>query len=105
MAFSSITNTAAYTFIGATSGTVGVGGLIPAPNAGDQKKFLRGDGLWSFPSGAVGGGNDAIFFENDATMRNDYTISSGRNAMSAGPITIESGVTLTIPNNSVYTIV
>ncbi len=33
-------------FIGATISTVGVHGLVPAPAAGDQSKFLCGDGMW-----------------------------------------------------------
>lgn len=34
-------------FTGATSSTDGVAGQVPAPEAGDQKKFLRGDGTWT----------------------------------------------------------
>lgn len=32
--------------IGATADTNGSAGLVPAPQAGDQNKFLRGDGKW-----------------------------------------------------------
>ena len=32
---------------GATSSADGVAGLVPAPHAGDQGKFLRGDGTWA----------------------------------------------------------
>lgn len=32
---------------GATATTAGVAGLVPAPHAGDQAKFLRGDGTWA----------------------------------------------------------
>jgi hypothetical protein len=53
----------------------------------------------------VGGGVNRVFFENDITMTDNYTITSGKNAMSAGPITVNSGVVLTIPAGSVYTIV
>lgn len=34
-------------FTGATSSTAGVAGIVPAPAAGDQGKFLRGDGTWA----------------------------------------------------------
>lgn len=34
---------------GATSTVAGAGGLIPAPAAGKNKAFLRGDGKWEFP--------------------------------------------------------
>ena len=53
----------------------------------------------------VGGGTNRVFFENDIAMTDNYTITSGKNAMSAGPITVSSGVVLTIPAGSVYTIV
>ena len=53
----------------------------------------------------VGGGTNRVFFENDIAMTTNYTITSGKNAMSAGPITVNSGVVLTIPSGSVYTIV
>ena len=33
--------------VGATSNTAGASGLAPAPNAGDQDKFLKGDGTWA----------------------------------------------------------
>jgi len=35
----------------------------------------------------------------------NYTITSGKNAMSAGPITIDTGVAVTVPTGSVWTIV
>lgn len=41
--------------VGATSGTGGTKGLVPAPVAGDQTKFLRGDGTWQTVSGGGGG--------------------------------------------------
>lgn len=55
--------------------------------------------------GATGGGSDAIFHENDQTVNNDYTITTNKNAMSAGPITIANTKTVTVPNGSVWTIV
>lgn len=53
----------------------------------------------------TGGGTDAVFVETATTVTANYTITSGRNAMTAGPITINSGVTVTIPSGSVWTIV
>lgn len=55
--------------------------------------------------GATGAGGDAVFVENDQTVTTDYTITSGKNASSAGPIEIDTGVTVTIPTDSVWTIV
>lgn len=37
-------------FTGATSSTSGTHGLVPAPNAGNQEKFLKGDGTWGTPT-------------------------------------------------------
>ena len=52
--------------------------------------FLRGDNSWA----AAGAQND-IFYENGQTVTADYTIAADRNAMSAGPVTIAVGVTVT----------
>jgi len=55
--------------------------------------------------GAKGGGTDAIFYENGQTVTTDYTLTSNTNAMSAGPISINSGITVTVPSGAVWTIV
>ena len=55
--------------------------------------------------GAVGTGTDKVFYENDISVAQNYTISSGKNAMSAGPITLAANVVVTIPNGSVWTVV
>ena len=47
--------------------------------------------------GAVGGGEDKVFYENDTTVTQSYTLTTGRSAMSVGPITLEAGVVVTIP--------
>ncbi len=54
--------------------------------------------------GATGGGSDAIFYENGKTVTTNYTITTGSNAMSTGPVTIKSGVTVTIPSGSRWVI-
>jgi hypothetical protein len=54
---------------------------------------------------AVGGGSDAIFYLNGQTITTDYTIPTDQNAMSAGPITIQTGATVTISPPTVWTIV
>ena len=46
-----------------------------------------------------------MFWENSTTLSQSYTITSGKNAMSAGPINIGTGVTVDIPSGSVWTIV
>jgi len=43
-------------------------------------------------------------YENNQTITDDYTITTGRNANSVGPITIDGGVTVTIPGGSNWVI-
>jgi cytoskeletal protein CcmA (bactofilin family) len=54
--------------------------------------------------GATGGGADQVFVENSDDVTVDYTITSGKNAMSVGPITVEAGVVVTIPSGSRWVI-
>jgi hypothetical protein len=42
---------------------------------------------------------------NSATVTANYTIPSGSNAMSAGPVTVNSGVTVTVSSGSIWTVV
>jgi len=74
-----------------------------------NKKMYTWDGAnwdeWGSGAGATGGAGNAAFYENDTTITTDYTITTGKNAMSAGPITVNSGVTVTIPSGSCWTIV
>jgi len=57
--------------------------------------------------GALGGGNTTSngLWENNATISADYTITSGNNALSAGPLTINGGVTVTVPSGSTWVVV
>jgi len=54
--------------------------------------------------GAGGGGADEIFVENAMTVTNDYELTSGKSASSVGPITVNSGVTVTIPSGQNWVI-
>lgn len=56
-------------------------------------------------SGATGGGTDAIFWQNGQTVNSSYSIPAGVNAGSFGPITIASGVSVTVPSGGVWTVV
>jgi hypothetical protein len=55
--------------------------------------------------GPSGGGTDGLFFENDQTMTTNYAIAATKNAMSTGPITINSGVTLTVSSGARYVVI
>ena len=56
-------------------------------------------------AGATGGGSDKIFWENGQTVTTNYTITNNKNAMSAGPITINNGIAVTIGTGENWTIV
>ena len=63
-------------------------------------------GVWtSIGSGASGGGSNQVIVLNDQIVTVSYTIPVGKNASSAGPITINTGVTVTIPTDSYWVIV
>ena len=51
------------------------------------------------------GANDDIFWENGQNVTSNYTITNGKNAMSAGPITINSGVTVTVGAGETWTVI
>lgn len=55
--------------------------------------------------GATGGGNDEIFFQNGQTVTSSYTITTNKNAGTFGPVSINSGITVTVPTGSVWTVV
>lgn len=71
----------------------------------------NGDAGWEEASGggATGGGSDKIFQENGQTVTTNYTIGTtlgaACNALSAGPITINNSITVTIDSGDVWTIV
>ena len=71
-----------------------------------------GDSSWGNlggGGGATGGGTgplqDDVFYENSTNVTQNYSITSGKNAMSAGPITLDANVVVTIPAGSVWTVV
>lgn len=83
-----------------------------SPNSGmlryntDYQQFEGyGSAGWGGLGGAAGAGGDSVFYENDTNVTTSYSITSGKNAMSAGPITINNGAVVTIPNGSVWTVV
>jgi len=78
-----------------------------APSGTDKVLGYTSNGMeWvESAAGATGGGTDKIFWENGQTVTTNYTITNGYNAMSAGPVTINSGVAVTIGTGENWTIV
>ena len=84
-----------------TAVTVGTAGVVTATSY-----YGSGANLSDLPASApVGTGTDKTFFLNDVTITQSYTIPSGSNAGSFGPIAIASNKTVTVPSGSFWTIV
>jgi len=94
---------------GALTLPVGTEAQRPTPVKGmfrfndDEDQFEGYDGAaW----GAVGGGNTAVVgWENQITVAENYTITTGNNMVSAGPVTIDTGFTVTVPTGSRWVVV
>ena len=92
------------------SGTTGQQPLVPANGMIRYNVSTGGfegyaGGAWgSIGAGATGGGGDQVFFENELNVTTSYTLTTNRNAMSTGPITIDSGATVTIPSGQRWVI-
>lgn len=80
-------------------------GMFSYLSDGDALEFYSGTAWVPFSAGAKGGGTNQVFYENDVNVTDNYTISTSKNAMTAGPVTIGTAVTITIPSGSVWTVV
>ena len=83
------------------AGAVVTGVLTATSFSGD------GSSLSNLPAGAPVGGasTNTVFFENDTAVAVNYQVTSGKNAMSAGPIAINAGIAVTVPSGCSWTIV
>ena len=88
-------------FVTTNTGAIVTGVLTATSFSGD------GSSLSNLPAGAPVGGasTNTVFFENDTAVAVNYQITSGKNAMSAGPIAINAGIAVTVPSGSSWTIV
>ena len=59
-----------------------------------------GDAWGAIGGGATGGGSDSVFYENSLTVTTSYTITANSGAHAVGPLTINSGATVTVPSTS-----
>ena len=83
------------------TGAVVTGILTATSFSGD------GSSLSNLPAGAPVGGasTNTVFFENAKEVAVNYQITSTKNAMSAGPISINAGIAVTVPSGCAWTIV
>jgi len=80
--------------------------VLASSNSGSLVNFSSGtkDVFCDYPAGrAVIGGMGYI--ENEAVITQSSTVNDGHNAISGGPITIDSGVSVTVPSGSNWTVV
>ena len=99
---------------GTQGGTIyyGAAGAPTELAAGTSGKFLKTQGaaanpIWDdVPAGApTGGGSDLVFYQNGQTVTTSYSVTASNNAMSAGPVTVASGVDVTLTGTSEWVIV
>ena len=85
-----------------SDGSVRTTGIVTAAS-------FYGDGanLSNLPASAPVGGatTNKVFFNNDQTVWNSYTIPANTNSGTFGPIQVAAGQTVTIPSGSYWTIV
>ena len=68
-----------------------------------RRKLLRR--VSAAAAGATGGGSDEWALEHDNTITTTYTIGTGKNVVSAGPLSINAAATITVPANSFWVVV
>ena len=70
-----------------------------------QFEGYNGSSWGSVGGGATGGGNDQVFVLNDQTVTTSYVISASKNAMTTGPLSVNSGVSVTVSSGSRWIII
>lgn len=76
--------------------------FLAAPSSTGTAVVYNGSSI-GWTEVAVAYANGAVY-ENSQTITSNYTMTSGKNGQSAGPITIDDGVTVTIPDDSNWVI-
>ena len=92
-------------FSGNASGTGSVTIQSPNTNSAYTQTLTDTTGTIPVASGGIAVVSGATIYENTQTVGTSYTITSGSSASSAGPITLSSGVTVTIPSGSRWVII
>lgn len=111
-------NTTYYTIQGGSQWEVGIGTYTSSGTTLSRDTVLESSNSGSLVNFSAGTKNVFVTYpaeksvtgapglvENDASIDQSYSINAGRNAMSAGPVTIESGVTVTVPSGSRWIVI
>ena len=91
---------------GSTALTIAAGAvdiaMMSATGTASGTTYLRGDNSWA----TVASGNTTTYglYEHAHTIAANYSITAGNNALTAGPITINTGVSVTVPTGSTWII-
>ena len=80
-------------------------GMIRYNSTLSRYEGYSGSAWGTLGGGATGGGTDQVFYTNGQSVSTDFTLSGSLNAMSAGPISIASGVTVTVSSGATWTVV
>ena len=80
-------------------------GMIRYNSTLSRYEGYSGSSWGTLGGGATGGGTDQVFYTNGQSVSTDFTLSGSLNAMSAGPISIASGVTVTVSSGATWTVV
>jgi len=89
-----------------TSGDFEAGDVDALPDqTSNSGKYLTTDGSTASWAVLQANNTDEVLYEHANSLSTTYTIDSGNNAMSVGPITINTGGSVVIPTGSTYTIV
>jgi hypothetical protein len=78
--------------------------FMPFPNSGSSPVAAAGGGGWLGESGSPLGTSADIIRVNEQTLNNSVTIASGDSGSATGPLTLASGVTLTVTSGSTMVI-
>jgi len=73
--------------------------------AGNNNKYLTTDGSVASWDSVQSGAIQDVFWENAQSLSANYTITANRSAVTAGPLTLDSGVTVTLDSNARWVIV
>jgi hypothetical protein len=80
-------------------------GMVRYNTSYSQFEGYNGSSWGIVGGGATGAGGDQIFVQNGQTVTTNYTVPSGKNAMTTGTVTINTGVVVTVSTGSRWVIV
>jgi hypothetical protein len=90
----------------------GGGAAVVVPRLTVSSIISDGTNVYFVSSGAgggalvpTGGGTNKIFYPNDQTVTDSYTMSSSQNYGTFGPISVDTGATVTVPSGTTWSVV